>query len=304
MIGSFQLLPFSGAEAEPILDDLRAEPLLLLRPEPQTSPLIFASPHSGRLYPAGFVRQTRLDSLTLRKSEDAFVDELFDCVAALGAPLLAARFPRAYIDSNRAPGEIDAAMFDGPIACWVGPRTPRVAAGLGVIPRIVRDGVDIYDGRLLGREVLFRFENFYRPYHTELSRLIAQTRDQFGLAIVVDCHSMPPPAKGAEIVIGDCYGESAAPGVIAQAHATLTSLGFSVARNAPYAGGYTTRLYGKPEAGVHTVQIEVNRALYLDETTMEKSADFAQAKDRLRRFARALTAKSWTDLARRQTAAE
>lgn len=304
MIGSYQPLPFSGADTDPVLDDLRAQPLLLLRPEPQISPLIFASPHSGRLYPAGFVRQTRLDSLTLRKSEDAFVDELFDCVAELGAPLLAARFPRAYIDSNRAPGEIDASMFDGPMACWVGPRTPRVAAGLGVIPRIVRDGVDIYDGRLLGREVLFRFENFYRPYHTALARLIAETREQFGLAIVVDCHSMPPPAKGTEIVIGDCYGESAAPGVIAQAHAALTSLGFAVTRNAPYAGGYTTKLYGKPEAGVHALQIEVNRALYLDETTMEKSPDFAHAKDRLRRFARALTAKSWTDLARRQAAAE
>lgn len=304
MIGRSQPLPFSGAETDPVLDDLRGQPLLLLQPEQQTSPLIFASPHSGRLYPAGFVRQTRLDSLTLRKSEDAFVDELFDCVAALGAPLLAARFPRAYIDSNRAPGEIDASMFDGPIACWVGPRTPRVAAGLGVIPRIVRDGVDIYDGRLHGREVLFRFEHFYRPYHATLSRLIAETRELFGLAIVVDCHSMPPPAKGTEIVIGDCYGESAAPAVIAQAHAALTTLGFSVTRNAPYAGGYTTKLYGKPEAGVHALQIEVNRALYLDENSMEKGPDFAHAKDRLRRFARVLTAKSWTDLARRQAAAE
>jgi len=304
MIGNYQPLPFSGAEADPVLDDLRAQPLLLLRPEQQTSPLIFASPHSGRLYPAGFVRQTRLDLLTLRKSEDAFVDELFGCVATLGAPLLAARFPRAYIDSNRAPGEIDATMFDGPIACWVGPRTPRVSAGLGVIPRIVRDGVDIYDGRLLGREVLFRFEHFYRPYHATLTRLIAQTRELFGYAIIIDCHSMPAPAKGTAIVIGDCYGESASPAVIAQAHASLTTLGFSVARNAPYAGGYTTRLYGKPEAGVHALQIEVNRALYLDENTMEKSRDFAQAKDRIQCFARALTARSWADLSRRQAAAE
>lgn len=304
MIGSSQALPFSGAEADPVLDDLRAHPLLLLKPEQQTSPLIFASPHSGRLYPAGFVRQTRLDALTLRKSEDAFVEELFDCVVELGAPLLAARFPRAYIDANRAPGEIDASMFDGPIACWVGPRTPRVAAGLGVIPRIVRDGVDIYDGRLPGREVLFRFENFYRPYHAALAQLIAQTRDVFGFAIVVDCHSMPPPAKGTELVIGDCYGESASPAVIAQAHAALAALGFSVARNAPYAGGHTTKLYGKPEAAVHCLQIEINRALYLDETAMEKSPYFAQAKERLRRFTRTLTPRSWTDLARRQTAAE
>lgn len=304
MIRSSQHLPFSGGDADPVLDDLRAQPLLLLQPERQTSALIFTSPHSGRLYPAAFARQTRLDPLTLRKSEDAFVDELFDCVAGFGSPFLAARFPRAFIDVNRAPGEIDGSMFEGPIACWVGPRTPRVAAGLGVIPRIVRDGVEIYGARLPGREVLFRFENFYRPYHAMLTRLIEQTRELFGVAIIVDCHSMPPPAKGTEIVIGDCYGESALPGVIAQAHATLTSLGFSVARNAPYAGGYTTKLYGKPESGVHALQIEVSRTLYLNETTLEKSPDFTPAKDRLRQFARALTAKSWADLGRGQAAAE
>jgi N-formylglutamate amidohydrolase len=294
----------SVAGGDPVLDDLQAHPVLMLRPQRQTSPMIFASPHSGRLYPPSFARQTRLDSLTLRKSEDAFVDELFGAVAEFGAPLLAARFPRAFIDVNRAPGEIDPAMFDGPLPCWVGPRTPRVAAGLGVIPRIVRDGVEIYAGRLPAHDAAYRMENFYRPYHAALARLVAETRECFGLAIVVDCHSMPPPARGTEIVIGDCYGESAAPALAAEAHRHVAGLGFSVARNAPYAGGYTTRLYGKPEAGVHALQIEISRALYLDETTVEKTPDFAHFRDRLCRFARNLASRAWDELPRPQAAAE
>lgn len=304
MIANPAVLPFSGGNSDPVLDELRAQPLLLRSPLRQTSPLIFASPHSGSLYPAGFIRQTRLDPVTLRKSEDAFVDELFGCVAEFGAPLIAARFPRAYIDANRAPGEIDQTMFDGPVGCWVGPRTPRVAAGLGVVPRIVRDGVDIYAAKLPARELLFRFENFYRPYHAALARLVEQTRDSFGVAIVVDCHSMPPPAKGTEIVIGDCYGESAAPVLAAEAHRIVSGLGFSVARNAPYAGGYTTRLYGKPEAGVHALQIEISRALYLDEATLEQGAGFGGCRERLRALARALTIRPWSELPRRQAAAE
>ena len=297
-------LPLSEHTTDTVLQELRVDPVLLLRPDRQISPFIFASPHSGCIYPDAFVRQTKLDPLTLRKSEDAYVDELFAAVVEFGAPLLAARFPRALIDANRAPGEIDGAMFDGPVGCWVGPRTPRVAAGLGVIPRIVRDGVEIYPARLPAREALFRFEAFYRPYHTALARLVAETRESFGFAIVIDCHSMPSPLRGSDIVIGDCYGESAAPALSAEVHRRLTALGFSVARNAPYAGGYTTKLYGKPEAGVHALQIEVSRALYLDELTLEKTSAFGECRERLWRFARALTAKRWVELPRRQAAAE
>jgi N-formylglutamate deformylase len=291
-------------ENDPVLQDLLSDPVLLLRPTRPASPIIFASPHSGRLYPAGFVRQTRLDPLTLRKSEDAFVDELFAEVVDFGAPLLAARFPRAFIDPNRAPGEVDAAMFDGPTGCWVGPRTPRVAAGLGVIPRIVRDGVEIYPARLPAREAHFRFEHFYRPYHTALAQLVAETRDIFGVAIVIDCHSMPPPLRGSDIVIGDCYGESAAPALSAEAHRAVTALGYSVARNAPYAGGYTTKLYGKPDAGVHALQIEINRALYLDDTSLEKADGFPHCRGKLSSLAYSLIAGRWSDLPRRQAAAE
>ena len=148
--------------ADPELESLAADPVLVLKPKQCGTPFIFASPHSGRIYPSGFARASRLDPVTLRKSEDAFVDELFDFVPTLGAPLIAARFPRAFVDANRAPGELDPGMFDAPVEA-TGPRTPRVAAGLGVIPRIVRDGLEIYGARLPAREAAFRLESFYRP---------------------------------------------------------------------------------------------------------------------------------------------
>jgi len=205
-------------------------------------------------------------------------------VTELGAPLICARFPRAFVDANRAPGELDPAMFDAPLNA-VGPRSPRVAAGLGVIPRVVRDGLEIYGTRLPAGEAVFRLEHFYRPYHAALAALVEQTRAEFGVAVVIDCHSMPPPAKAHDIVLGDCYGEAAAPELIGQTQRILSGLGFSVARNAPYAGGYTTHLYGRPHECVHAIQVEVSRALYLDETLMEKSAGFASCRDRLRMFA-------------------
>ncbi len=276
------------------LDALVAEPILLLEPSGRRTPFIFASPHSGRAYPASFARAARLDPVTLRKSEDAFVDELFDFVPDLGAPLIAARFPRAFVDANRAPGEIDPAMFDAPIDA-VGPRTPRVAAGLGVIPRIVRDGLEIYGARLPAGEAAFRITRFYRPYHDRLAKLVAEARSQFGVAIVIDCHSMPPPSRGSDVVIGDCYGEAASNDLIVHVQRSLGELGFSVVRNAPYAGGYTTSLYGKPADHVHAIQIELSRALYLDEIRMEKTAGFAACKERLARFATRLlgTQGSW-----------
>jgi N-formylglutamate deformylase len=287
-----------------MLEDLRAAPIIVARPERQTAPFIFASPHSGRVYPASFARQTRLDSMMLRKSEDAFVDELFAAVPELGAPLIAARFPRAFVDANRAPGEIDPAMFDAPLASVIAPRTPRVAAGLGVIPRIVRDGVEIYGARLPAYVADFRLESFYRPYHAALAKLVSETRALFGIAIVIDCHSMPPPSRGSDVVIGDCYGEAAAAELIVAAQRALAELGFIAARNTPYAGGYTTNLYGRPEAGLHALQIEISRALYLDEGRMTKTAGFADCKERLTRFAARLMAGSWVALARRQAAAE
>jgi N-formylglutamate amidohydrolase len=302
--GSAVNVVMSGVAGDAVLDGLRAEPVLVAQPERQTAPFIFASPHSGRLYPASFARQSRLDPVTLRKSEDAFVDELFAAMPSLGAPLIAARFPRAFVDVNRAPGEIDPAMFDAPLHSAIGPRTPRVAAGLGIIPRIVRDGVEIYGSRLPAQEAHFRIEHFYRPYHAALAKLVAETRALFGIAIVVDCHSMPPPSRGSDIVIGDCYGEAAAAELIVGAQRALIEQGFAIARNTPYAGGYTTNLYGKPDSGLHALQVEISRALYLDESRIEKTSAFADTKERLTRFAQRLLAGTWGGLARRQAAAE
>jgi N-formylglutamate deformylase len=283
-------LPIYGGGDES-LSALVAEPVVIA-PASRKSPFIFASPHSGSVYPAGFVKKSRLDAVALRKSEDAFVDELFATVTELGAPLLTARFPRVFVDANRAPSELDPAMFDGPLGLPIGPRTPRVAAGLGVIPRVVRDGLEIYGMRIPAAEAHFRLEHFYRPYHAALSKLIGEARAECGVAIVIDCHSMPPPSRGSDIVLGDCYGEAASQELSLFVQRTLAACGFSIARNTPYAGGYTTRLYGKPDEGVHALQIEISRALYLDEGRMTRAPGFAACRERLRRFAESLTSAS------------
>ncbi|MGQ0742513.1 MAG: N-formylglutamate amidohydrolase [Alphaproteobacteria bacterium] len=282
---------------DPLLDELIARPFLLARPARQSTPFIFASPHSGHLYPESFLAQSVLEARRLRFSEDAFVDDLFAFAPSLGAPLLAARFPRAFVDANRAAGELDATMFDALPALPLVPRTARVAAGLGVIPRIVRDGLDIYFGHLPAPEAAFRLDNFYRPYHAALSRLVHETHARFGVAIVVDCHSMPSGPRTPDIVIGDQYGTSASPSLTRHVRDALRMLGFSVACNAPYAGGHTTEVYGNPALGLHALQIEINRALYLDEERIEKRETFTQLKAQLETFGSALLAADISVLA-------
>src|ERR1700744_2714952 len=166
-------------------------PFRLDRPARPSVPFLFASPHSGRSYPASLLENTRLDAITLRRSEDAFVDELFAGVVKLGAPLLAAQFPRAFLDVNRNSRELDAAMFDAPLTVPVDAPSPRVTAGLGVIPRIVRDGAEIYRGKLATGEADARIKELYQPYHRALAALIDETRARFGVAVLIDCHSMP-----------------------------------------------------------------------------------------------------------------
>jgi N-formylglutamate deformylase len=265
-------------------------PFRLDRPARQTVPFLFASPHSGRAYPPALLEHTRLDALTLRRSEDAFVDELFAGAVGLGAPLLSAQFPRAFLDVNRSPAELDAGMFARPLDVPVDTPSPRVAAGLGVIPRIVRDGAEIYRGKLEPGEADTRLEQLYRPYHQALAALIAETRVRFGVAVLVDCHSMPSALSVPDIVLGDRYGASAASAVTARAEAAFTREGFSVARNAPYAGGHTTAQYGKPQNGSHALQIEINRALYLDEERIAKKPAFEAIRSRLTRAMEYLTA--------------
>lgn len=263
------------------LTALFARPFRLLRPDAQTVPFVFASPHSGRRYPAALNAASRLDPLMLRRSEDAFIDELFGEAVMLGAPLLAADFPRVFLDANRGPGELDAAMFGGPLDVMVDAPGPRVAAGLGVIPRIVRDGAEIYRGKLKPAEAALRLEKLYRPYHRALAGLVEETIARFGVAVVVDCHSMPSALGAANVVLGDRYGASAAPMLSRVAETAFTREGLSVVRNAPYAGGHTTSLYGRAAQGCHALQIEINRGLYLDEEKIVRKEGFEALKLKL-----------------------
>lgn len=279
-------------------------PYRLERPERQSVPFVFASPHSGRLYPDSLLARTRLDATTLRRSEDAFVDELFAGVVGLGAPLLAAQFPRAFLDVNRSSTELDAGMFDGALGVPVDSPSPRVAAGLGVIPRIVRDGAEIYRGKLKSGEADARLEQLYRPYHRALAELMAETRARFGVAVLIDCHSMPSALSVPDIVLGDRYGASAAPPLTTHAEAAFLREGFSVARNTPYAGGHSTVLYGRVASGCHALQVEINRALYLDEDRVAKRMSFDMVKVRLTRAIRNLVAIPASMLGRPDTLPE
>lgn len=248
------------------------------RPPVQTLPLVLASPHSGRDYRPDFLARSRLDAHSLRRSEDCFVDEIFAPAVALGVPMLAALFPRAYLDPNREPFELDPGMFDGPLPSYVNSRSARVAAGLGTVPRLVAGGEEIYAGRLSFAEAVQRVERCYYPYHAALRALVEATRKQFGYCILLDCHSMPsiglPPEMadcGAlDVVLGDCFGSACAAVTMMAAEECLTGLGYVVGRNTPYAGGYTTRHYGRPAGGVHALQIELNRALYMDELALQR----------------------------------
>ena len=254
-------------------------PFEILRPAAETVPLVLASPHSGRVYPPAFVAASRLDPLSLRRSEDSFVDEIFAAAPSLGAPLLRAHFPRAYVDANREPFELDPRMFSEPLPDYVNTRSTRVIGGLGTLARVVANGAEIYDSKLPFAEALRRVTVFYRPYHAALETLLTTTRDRFGGVILVDCHSMPsvggpmdrdPGAARVDFVLGDGHGRCCGETVRAVAEDTLRGLGYRVARNAPYAGGYTTRHYGRPENGIHVLQIEINRALYMDEARIAR----------------------------------
>jgi N-formylglutamate deformylase len=253
---------------------LRAKPYVVHKPQSQVVPFVFSSPHSGRIYPVTFIKSSRLGRTCLRRSEDAFIDELFASALDVGAPLIAARFPRALIDANRAPTELDPSMFEGELLLPVDSASPRVNAGLGVIPRIVRQGAEIYHQKVSAEVAAERLTDFYLPYHAALRRLVSETRSAFGTTILIDCHSMPSAAAGPDIVLGDRHGESASPLVILAAERAFQAQGFRVVRNVPYAGGYTTQLHGQPKYGVHALQVEINRALYLDEESISRNASF------------------------------
>jgi N-formylglutamate amidohydrolase len=251
-------------------------------PDARNLPLVLASPHSGSEYPADFLAASRLDPLALRQSEDSFVDELFAGAPRLGAPLLSARFPRAYLDVNREPYELDPAMFTDALPSFVNATSPRVRTGLGTVARIVGSGAEIYAGKLRFAEASRRIECCYHPYHHALRQLVAETESTFGGCLLIDCHSMPSAGgslcgqEGADFVLGDCHGLSCARRILDVAIGFLVERGFTVAINAPYAGGFTTEFYGRPDTRRHALQIEINRALYMDESSRCRRPGFAR----------------------------
>jgi N-formylglutamate deformylase len=285
-------------------------PFEIVEPAEWRAPIIFNSPHSGSAYPEEFLNASRIDLPTLRRSEDSFMDELITGLAARGFPVVRVNFPRSYVDVNREPYELDPRMFAGRLPSFANTRSMRVAGGLGTIPRVVGDGQEIYRERLLVDDALTRIETLYKPYHRALRRLINRVHQSFGTVVVVDCHSMPSigvsrdEPRRPDVVIGDRYGTSCAPLLPDRVETTMSQLGYSIGRNKPYAGGFITEHYGNPASGLHAIQLELNRAIYMDERRREKGPRFAQVAADFMALADALATVPLGDLGPFQAAAE
>ncbi|WP_299016277.1 N-formylglutamate amidohydrolase [uncultured Caulobacter sp.] len=280
--------------AGPAFEVLRAAPA----GAPPPTALVFASPHSGEVYPPDMVEAARLPVETLRASEDAFVDQIIAGAPALGATVILARLARAYVDLNREPWELDPSMFDEDLPDYAQGRTARVAAGLGAIPRVAGEGRPIYARKLTFAEARDRIELAHRPYHDALDRQLAAARAAHGAAILIDWHSMPAAAArgvrgrggSCDIVLGDRFGAACSPKLTSLVERELEGMGYRVARNAPYAGGYTTEHYGRPAKRTHALQIEINRALYMNEDTREPTEGLEKLTADAETLTRALAA--------------
>jgi N-formylglutamate amidohydrolase len=259
-----------------------------------TTSVVVATPHSGRHYPRSFLRSSMLDERSIRSSEDAFMDLLVEAAPGLGAPLLAAEYPRAFIDLNRSEEELDPGVIEG-VGRVV--QTPRISSGLGVIPRVVANGRAIYRGKLPRAEAEDRIERIWKPYHSELDRLMQAAHDRFGEAIILDFHSMPhealdsvarPGRRRPEVVLGDRFGASARGDLMDALEAAFLEAGLVVSRNAPFAGAYVAQRYGRPARGWHAVQIEIDRSLYMNERMIRPNGNF----DNVRRIVTSVIARA------------
>ncbi|MGR3837551.1 MAG: N-formylglutamate amidohydrolase [Cognatishimia sp.] len=257
------------------------------QPQTRSSAVVFASPHSGRIYPKSFLEESILDAHVVRSSEDAFVDQLFAAAPRFGAPLLKALAPRAFVDLNRSPDELDPALIRDVRA--VG-NNPRVASGLGVIPRVVSNGRAIYRGKISKGEAERRLNSIWHPYHAALQQLLDEAFSEFGEAILVDCHSMPREALDSlrtskrqrpEVVLGDRFGTSASGEIVDQIEAGFVAQGFRVSRNMPFAGAYICQNYGRLGRNQHAVQVEIDRSLYMHEASITPLGDFEDVQTRL-----------------------
>ena len=265
-------------------------------PERPFAPVIFTSAHSGRAYSPDLMTGVRLRSLDIRRSEDSFVDDLFSAAPANGATLLAANFPRAFCDANREPWELDANMFLDRLPDWVNTTSARVSAGLGTIAKVVASGEPIYATKLSFAEAERRIYTYWRPFHDTLANLIADIKDRFGYCLLIDCHSMPSNSQGKraggrpiDFVLGDLHGSACASRVTRAAETFLTDKGYVVRRNDPYAGGFITRHYGRPSDDVHVLQVEIARALYMDEVKIERLPGFPAIHHQISAFVASLT---------------
>lgn len=280
-----------------------------IRPRRQLAPIVLNSPHSGSDYPERFLAISRLNSRTIRQSEDAHVDEIFGRAPHMGVPMLRARFPRAYLDVNREPYELDPRMFREPLPDHFNTTSPRISAGLGTIARIVSENQPIYREPLTLEDAAMRIEGIYKPYHTTLQGLLTDTLAKFGVAVLIDCHSMPRLSRGndrsaPDVVLGDRYGAACAPAIVCLVENVFAGAGLKVARNRPYAGGHNTRTYGRPRYGIHALQIEISRHLYMDEETLEKHEGFSALCQLANRLVAALIDFDTMALTRTQEAAE
>lgn len=267
------------------------------KPDSQLIPFVFTSPHSGTNYSPSFIAKSKLDPLTLRCSEDSFIDDLFSEAPNYGAPLLKALFPRAYVDPNRETYELDQKMFEEPLPHFVNTKSPRVFAGFGTVPRVVKNGKNIYRDKITFKEVTKRIESCYIPYHAALRFLIDETKLKFGKCILIDCHSMPSSGHSiagkadnqqVDVVLGNKYGKTCAFELMQFVDSHLKSLNLVVRQNYPYAGGYTTQHYGNPGRSIHTLQIEVNRAIYMNEETITRNENYTALKKKLSNLLNAL----------------
>lgn len=263
-------------------------PFTIVEPRVQVAPFVLSSPHSGRKYPSAFLEASNLDPLSLRRSEDSFIDEIFASAPRLGVPLLCAEFPRAFLDVNREAFELDPLMFAETLPRYVNTRSHRVTNGLGTIARIVSDGREIYREKLSVEDAMARIDRLHRPYHQALGSLLDATKSRFGAACLIDCHSMPSTSSSngfsgrtrqkADIILGNRHGTSCSPLIIEEAERVLTDCGYKVTRNEPFAGGYCTQYFGRPAAGSHSLQIEINRDLYMNETTLERTEGLTELR--------------------------
>ncbi len=301
------------AGTAPRMNQLAGElspPFEIVEPAEWRAPIIFNSPHSGSVYPHDFLHASRIDIAALRRSEDSFMDELIGGLSARGFPTVRVHFPRSYVDVNREPYELDPRMFIGRLPSFANTRSMRVAGGLGTIPRVVGDGQEIYRERISIDEALARIEALYKPYHRALRRLINKAHQAFGVAVLVDCHSMPSigvsrdEPRRPDVVIGDRYGTSCAPLLPDMVEQTMGALGYSIGRNKPYAGGFITEHYGNPASGLHTVQVELNRSVYMDERRRERGPRFDEVAKHFAILADALAAIPLDEFGPFQAAAE